>query len=133
MGKAFPLLAAASLFFEVVGPTAPWAKTAGQSARPQAPRGHRERPPLPTIWESAKRGEGCAIIIFPRHIWTKAAESMKETAMGEGWWCGLHYGDLCAAADAAEGRRIDAGRWPTRIGLTSRWLAALDGDDCCAI
>jgi hypothetical protein len=59
--------------------------------------------------------------------------SMKETAMGEGWWCGLHYGDLCAAADAAEGRRIDAGRWPTRIGLTSRWLAALDGDDCCAI
>jgi hypothetical protein len=28
--------AAASLFFEVVGPTAPWAKTAGQSARPQA-------------------------------------------------------------------------------------------------
>jgi hypothetical protein len=29
-------IAAASLFFEVVGPTAPWAKTAGQSARPQA-------------------------------------------------------------------------------------------------
>ncbi len=44
--------------------------------------------------------------------------SMKETAMGEGWWCGLHYGNLNAAADAPEGRRSDAGRWPTRIRLT---------------
>ena len=35
--------------------------------------------------------------------------SMKETAMGEGWWCGLHYGNLNAAADAPEGRRSDAG------------------------
>jgi hypothetical protein len=29
----FQLIAAASLFFEVVESTAPWAKTAGQSAR----------------------------------------------------------------------------------------------------
>jgi ribosomal protein L2 len=34
---------------------------------------------------------------------------------------------------APEGRRSDAGRWPTRIRLTSRRLPALDGDDCCAI
>jgi hypothetical protein len=24
--------------------------------------------------------------------------SMKETAMGEGWWCGLHYGNYMSAA-----------------------------------
>jgi len=59
--------------------------------------------------------------------------SMKETAMGEGWRCGLHYGDLSAAADASEGRRSGAGRLPTRIWLTSRRLPALDGDDCWAI
>jgi hypothetical protein len=35
---------------------------------------------------------------------------MKETAMGEGWRGGLHYGDLSAAVDAPEGRRSDAGR-----------------------
>ena len=23
--------------------------------------------------------------------------SMKETAMGEGWWCGLHYGNYMSA------------------------------------
>ena len=28
--------------------------------------------------------------------------SMKETAMGEGWRDGLHYGDLSAAADVPE-------------------------------
>ena len=55
--------------------------------------------------------------------------SMKETAMGEGWWCGLHYGNLNAAADAPEGRRSDAGRWPTRIRLTSRRLPASDAED----
>jgi len=59
--------------------------------------------------------------------------SMKETAMGEGWWCGLHYGTLNAAADAPEGRRSDAGRWPTRIRLTSRWLPASDAEDFSAI
>ena len=57
--------------------------------------------------------------------------SMKETAMGEGWWCGLHYGNLNAAADAPEGRRSDAGRWPTRIRLTSRRLPASDAEDFC--
>jgi hypothetical protein len=31
---------------------------------------------------------------------------MKETAMGEGWWCGLHYGNLNAVADAPEGRAL---------------------------
>jgi len=59
--------------------------------------------------------------------------SMKETAMGEGWRCGVHYGDLSAAADAPEGRRSDAGRWPSRIRLTSRRLPALDAEDCWAI
>jgi hypothetical protein len=59
--------------------------------------------------------------------------SMKETAMGEGWRCGLHYGDLSAAADAPEERRNDVGRWATRIRLTIRWLPALDADDCWAI
>lgn len=59
--------------------------------------------------------------------------SMKETAMREGWRCGLHYGDLSAAADALEGRRSDAARWPTGIRLTRRRLPALDADDCCAI
>ncbi len=56
-------------------------KTAGRSARPQAPRSHRELPPVPTICiqsyfaigaglngnhdpSCAERGEGCAIIIF---------------------------------------------------------------------
>ncbi len=29
--------------------------------------------------------------------------SMKETAMGEGWRDGLHYGDLSAAAAAPAG------------------------------
>jgi hypothetical protein len=24
--------------------------------------------------------------------------SMKETAMGEGWWCGLHYGNYMSRA-----------------------------------
>ena len=59
--------------------------------------------------------------------------SMKETAMGEGRWCGLHYGNLNAAADAPEGRRSDAGRWPTRIRLTSRRLPASDAEDFWAI
>ena len=59
--------------------------------------------------------------------------SMKETAMGEGWWCGLHYGNLNAAADAPEGRRSDAGRWPTRRRLTSRRLPASDAEDFWAI
>ena len=59
--------------------------------------------------------------------------SKNETAMGEGWRGGLHYGDLSAAVDAPEGRRSDAGRWPTRIRLTSRRVPALDADDCCAI
>jgi hypothetical protein len=59
--------------------------------------------------------------------------SMKETAMGEGLRCGLHYGDLSAAADAPEGRRSDAARCPTRLRLTGRRLPALDADDCCAI
>ena len=58
--------------------------------------------------------------------------SMKETAMGEGWLCGLHYGNLNAAADAPEGRRSDAGRWPTRIRL-SRRLPASDAEDFWAI
>jgi len=52
--------------------------------------------------------------------------SMKETAMGEGWRCGLHYGDLSAAADVPEGRRSNAARWPTRIQLASGRLSALD-------
>jgi hypothetical protein len=58
--------------------------------------------------------------------------SMKETAMGEGWWC-VHYGNLNAAADAPEGRRSDAGRWPARIRLTSRRLPASDAEDFWAI
>jgi hypothetical protein len=36
LGNVFSLIAAATFFFEVVGPTIPWVKTAGQSARPQA-------------------------------------------------------------------------------------------------
>ena len=59
--------------------------------------------------------------------------SMKETAMGEGWRYGLHYGDLSAAADAAEGRRSDAARWPIGRWLTIRRLPALDSEDCCTI
>jgi len=59
--------------------------------------------------------------------------SMKETAMGEGCRCGLHYGDLSAAAEAPGGRRSDAAPWRTRIRLTSKRLPALDGDDCWAI
>lgn len=57
----------------------------------------------------------------------------KETVMGEGLRGGLHYGDLRAAADAPEARRNDATRWPTKMGLTSRRLRALDAEDCCAI
>jgi hypothetical protein len=40
---------------------------------------------------------------------------------------------LNAAADAPEGRRSDAGRWPTRIRLTSRRLPASDAEDFWAI
>ncbi len=40
------------------------------------------------------------------------------------WRYGLHYGDLSAAADAAEGKRRDAAGWPIRIWLTSRRLPA---------
>jgi hypothetical protein len=48
-GKASPLIATASLFFEVVGPAASWAKAAGRSAPPQAPGGDRELLPVPTV------------------------------------------------------------------------------------
>ena len=51
--------------------------------------------------------------------------SMKETAMGEGWRRGLHYGDLSAAADVAEGRRSNAAHWPTRIQVTSGRLSGM--------
>ena len=59
--------------------------------------------------------------------------SMNETAMGEGWRCGLHYGDLSAAAQAPEGRRSNAARWPTPIQLASGRRPALDAEGCCAI
>ena len=28
--------------------------------------------------------------------------SMKETAMGQGWWCGLHYGNLIRRTNGVE-------------------------------
>ena len=60
--------------------------------------------------------------------------SGKETAIGRGGWCGLHYGDLNAAAEAPEGRRGAAGVGRRGYGSTSEFAAPVaDAGDFWAI
>ena len=49
LGNAFSADRCGARFFEVIGRPGPSAKTVGQLARPQAPRGRRELPRVSTI------------------------------------------------------------------------------------
>src|SRR3974377_1956374 len=81
-----------------------------------------------SYWSAYVEGFGCRHLMLLRRGLAAGVRkpSMKETAMGGRWRCGLRYGDLCAVNDAPDRRQNASARGPTGTGLMSGGPPGLD-------